>query len=183
MAVAARHASRAGPTCSPAADCSQESFQRITTVLKPSVVSLRTKLVFTPPKSVPKPPRVITTNPDADRRVGYITRFPRAARSTSGHVTRNGTEHEPRRQGGLAVTEMSPSGRGPPLGDAEGDSEGDELTVGVCPPSEEELAPRVQEASRDITSKLVISKEAEEYPVRLLRAQGMRPTIPSDRSS
>src|SRR5712691_11792985 len=154
MAVAVRHASRAGPTSSPGADCSQGPFQRMTTVLKPSVVNHRTNLVLTPPRSVPKPPRVITTNPRADRRVGKITRFPCAARSTSGHVTRNGTEHEARRQGGLEVTEMSPSGRVPPIGYAEGDSDGDELTVGVCPPSEGEPTPRVQEASS--TNKPVI---------------------------
>src|SRR6266511_2124440 len=169
MAVAVRHASRAGPTCSPSADCSQESLHWMTTVLKPSVVSLRTKLVIPPTKSVPKPPSVRTTNPDADRRVGYITRFPRAARSTSGHVTRNGTEHERRRQGGLEATEMSPSGRIPPVGDGEGDSEGEELVGGVCPPSEE-LTPRVQAAS---STKKLIRKGAEEYPVRPFRARGM----------
>jgi hypothetical protein len=66
---------------------------------------------------------------------------------------------------------MSPSGRTPPLGDGEGDSEGDELTVGLCPPSEEGSTPRVQEASS--TKKLIKRKGAAEYPVRPFGARGM----------
>ncbi len=69
---------------------------------------------------------------------------------------------------------MSPSGRIPPVGDGEGDSEGDELVGGVCPPSEGELFPCVQEVSIARTNKLVVRKEAEGYPETLLRARGMR---------